>query len=131
MSSKEKQLHHYISSIYLPKYFVKFNDEFHISFAPQNIKALVNQDFTFEELSNYISLNKNQIKKQLTKQLFVNIFEPMYFTVQELAEIQEGDEPFSKEELSELLDEELERPYQEMNADVIEYCLDEIERMIK
>lgn len=131
MKIKEEQLYNYLKNLYLPQYFVRYNNGWYLSFNKENIKPLVNQKFTLEELYNYILLHKNQITEQISKQMINKIFEPMYFTVEELIRLQSSDDPFSQEELFDLLASELNRPYDEMNTDVIEYCLDEIERMEK
>lgn len=131
MDSKEEQICSYLSSIYLPKYFIKHDNGLVITFNAENILSLVNQEFSFDELYDYIRLHENQMEEQVSKQLFDKIFEPEHFTVDQLIKIQKSDEPFSEEELFDLVESEFDRPCEEMNTDVINYCLDEIERMIK
>lgn len=128
MKSKEVQICNYIKSIYLPKYLIRNNDDVLIfDFNVENIKPLANSKFTLKEISDYILLHKSSIVKQLTNQLVDKVFEPIYFTIEELLEIQSSDDPFLKEELCDLLDTELAKPYKEMNVDVVEFCLSEIE----
>jgi len=127
MKSKEVHICNYINSIYLPKYFIKNNNGLVVCINLESIRPLVTQKFSLEDLYNYILLHRGKIIKQLSKQLLDKVFEPIYFTVEELIEIQSSDDPFSKEELCDLLDTELARPYKEMNVDVVEFCLSEIE----
>lgn len=130
MNSKEVQLYNYINSLYLPKYFVRDENGLTIRLKAENISLLVNQEFSFDELNDYVQLHETQIIETITKQLLDKIYEPTYFPVEDLIKIQSSDEPFSKEDLLDLLKSELHRPNQEMNVDVIKYCLDEITRTL-
>ncbi len=51
---------------------------------------------------------------------------PIRFSVESLKEIQQSDDPFTNEELRDLLDEELNRPTDEMDTDVIDFLINEI-----
>lgn len=51
---------------------------------------------------------------------------PIRFSVENLKEIQQSDNPFTNEELRDLLDEELNRPTDEMDTDVIDFLINEI-----
>lgn len=49
--------------------------------------------------------------------------EPIYFDVDELKEIQSGENPFTYNEIIHLLDKELERPADEINYSAVEFYL--------
>lgn len=51
---------------------------------------------------------------------------PIHFSVENLKEIQQSDDPFTNEELRDLLDEELNKPTNEMDTDVIDFLVNEI-----
>lgn len=53
-------------------------------------------------------------------------FDDIYFSVAELIEIQKSNDPFTISELKNILEDELERPIDEMNTDVIDYLLTQI-----
>lgn len=53
-------------------------------------------------------------------------FDDIYFSVAELIEIQKSNDPFTISELKNILEDELERPIDEMNTDVIDYILTQI-----
>lgn len=48
---------------------------------------------------------------------------PIHFEIDELKEIQSGDNPFSYEEILDLLDEELKKTAEEINYSAVEYYL--------
>lgn len=54
------------------------------------------------------------------------LFDEIHFSVEELKSIQKSNEPFTIDELKNLLDEELSRPINEMNTNVVEFLLDKI-----
>ncbi len=52
--------------------------------------------------------------------------EPITFTVDELQKIQSSDDPFTKEELLEIFNTEMEKPREETDYDLINYCRQEL-----
>lgn len=73
------------------------------------------EDFSREFL---MSINNSTIKNIL--------FDEIHFSVEELKSIQKSNEPFTIDELKKLLDEELSRPINEMNTNVVEFLIDKI-----
>lgn len=62
--------------------------------------------------------------KQGIRDLFDFIINmPIYFELDELKEIQASDDPFTYEEIFDLLDEELNRPDDEINREVVDFYL--------
>lgn len=66
----------------------------------------------------------------LYKILFNILNENIYFNVEELNQIQSSDDPFTIEELMDLLNTELDRTYEKMNIEAVEFYLDEIDRLM-
>ncbi len=58
---------------------------------------------------------------------FMRSLDSIHFSVEELKAIQQSNDPFTNEELNILLDEELNRPVDEMDTDVVDFLIDEIE----
>lgn len=58
---------------------------------------------------------------------YLYLLDSIHYSVEELKAIQKSDNPFTNEELNDLLDEELSRPIDEMDTDVVDFLVDEIE----
>lgn len=71
-------------------------------------------------------LRKYIIEKIVNDILKALGFDDIYFSVAELIEIQKSNDPFTISELKNILEDELERPIDEMNTDVIDYILTQI-----
>lgn len=65
-----------------------------------------------------------------TMEKFIRSLDTIHFSVDELRKIQQSDDPFTNEELNDLLDEELNKPIDEMDTDVVDFLVNEIECII-
>lgn len=65
-----------------------------------------------------------------TMEKFIRLLDTIYFSVDELRKIQQSDDPFTNEELNDLLDEELNKPIDKMDTDVVDFLVNEIEYII-
>lgn len=53
------------------------------------------------------------------------ILKPIYFTVEELKEIQSSEDSFTHDEIKDIMFQELEKKdYEDINCDVVDYCLE-------
>ncbi|MCI9145366.1 MAG: hypothetical protein HFJ97_03265 [Eubacterium sp.] len=57
---------------------------------------------------------------------FICLLDSMHFSVEEIKAIQQSDNPFTDEELNDLLNEELNKPVDEMDTDVVDFLINEI-----
>lgn len=58
-------------------------------------------------------------------QLLDEILKPIYFTVEELKEIQTSEDPFTYDEIKDIMFQELDKKdYEDINCDVVNYCLE-------
>lgn len=58
-------------------------------------------------------------------QLLDEILKPIYFTVEELKEIQSSEDPFTYDEIEDIMFQELDKKdYEDINCDVVNYCLE-------
>lgn len=65
-----------------------------------------------------------------TMEKFIRSLDTIHFSVDELRKIQQSDDPFTNEELNDLLDEELNKPIDKMDTDVVDFLVNEIEYII-
>lgn len=63
---------------------------------------------------------------QDNKQFFEWVNTPIEFTAEELQGIMNSDEPFTEEELKDIIDTELKKHYKEINTDIIDVCVSAI-----
>lgn len=117
-------IQNYIESLYLPYYFIDLDENNEIVFSINKDEIPGNDTFSSEEIYTYVLEHSNKVKKLAYKQLFIKILEPMYFTLDELVSIQLSSDPFTNEEIEDILDTELDKKnYQEINFDVVDFCL--------
>lgn len=76
----------------------------------------------FNILFAFMNMSMSAMKK-----FFNFLDDSIRFSVDELKAIQESDDPFTNEELNALLDEELSRPPDKMDTDVVDYLIYEID----
>lgn len=95
----------------------------------KNFNVISNEKVLHKEKSSLLENHKHE-KGLLTNQQFLNlIFEPIYFSVDELKEIQMSNNPFTDEEIENIMDEELNKSnYENINCEVVEFCLDYLNR---
>lgn len=79
-----------------------------------------------QAVKQYIMDNQEKLKTNTFLQFFDELLKPIYFSLEELRSIQGSDDPFTISELKNILEDELERPIDEMNTDVIDYLLTQI-----
>lgn len=92
MKLKEKEIYSYLKSIYLPKHFISYNGKFYVNYNLESVKNIVCQKFTLEDLYLFIISNKELFEQEVFTQLIKEILKPIYFTVEDLKEIQASDE---------------------------------------
>ncbi len=126
MKTKGIKIEIYLTSIYLPMYFMKFCSKSNkYVFSADNIEIPTSNELTLEDINKYISSNSDSIKELVYDQLIASIKEPIYFTLDELIEIQSSNDPFTNEEIEDILDTELDRDnYEDINCDVVDFCVD-------
>lgn len=80
------------------------------------------------ELIDYSLRHKNEIS-EIIDDIFAFINTPIYFTVDELKELQSSDHPFTDEKIEDIMDSELEKEnYMDINCDVVDFCLDWLDK---
>ena len=80
---------------------------------------------SFRKDNFYIENNKELFKRVVLTQYFKEILNPIYFTVKELKEIQSSNDPFSHDEINDIMIQELEKDnYMDIDCDVVNYCLE-------
>lgn len=126
MTTKTKSIEEYFNSIYLPKYFIEISKSNRIYFDCKNARKIHIKGVRFKEVKQYIMDNQEKLKTNTFLQFFDELLKPIYFSLEELRSIQGSDDPFTISELKNILEDELERPIDEMNTDVIEYLLTQI-----
>ncbi len=57
---------------------------------------------------------------------FICLLDSMHLSVEEIEAIQQSDNPFTDEELNDLLNEELNKSVDEMDTDVVDFLINEI-----
>ena len=125
MKSKEIETYNYIRSIKLHKIFISNVDNLQINCSPDNIKKIANERFSVDCLTDFIESYKELFKKEVLMQLLDEILKPIYFTVEELKEIQSSNDPFSHDEINDIMIQELEKDnYMDIDCDVVNYCLE-------
>lgn len=78
-----------------------------------------------EKNNDYKPLFLNKLKEIVDRRIIELINTPIYFTLDELVEIQSSDDPFNDDEIYSIMCDELERSdYEDINTDVVDYCLD-------
>ena len=124
MNPNKKKICNYLESIYLPEYFISLTDKFNVVCNTENIMKIVSHEFSCDTLSVFINSNKELFENIVLNQFLKQILKPIYFTVEELKSIQESDDPFTFEEIRNIFQDELDKEnHEEINSDVIDYCL--------
>lgn len=125
MKSKEIETYNYIRSIQLHKIFISNVDNLQINCSPDNVKKIANERFSVDCLTDFIESYKELFKKEVLMQLLDEILKPIYFTVEELKEIQTSEDPFTYDEIKDIMFQELDKKdYEDINCDVVNYCLE-------
>lgn len=125
MKSKEIETYNYIRSIQLHKIFITNVYNLQINCSTDNIKKIANERFSVDCLTDFIESYKELFKKEVLMQLLDEILKPIYFTVEELKEIQSSEDPFTYDEIKDIMFQELDKKdYEDINCDVVNYCLE-------
>lgn len=124
MKLKEKEIFNYIRSIHLHRIFITYADKLQVDCSPDNVKKIANEKFTIDSLTAFIETYNELFKKEVLMQYMNEILKPIYFTVEELKEIQSSEDPFTYDEIKDIMFQELEKKdYEDINCDVVDYCL--------
>ncbi len=126
---KKTSIKEYIENSYLPYFLIDFSENKGIVFSINKNRLPHNKFFSSEEIYTYI-LNHFEVIKRITyKQLLSKILEPIYFTIDELISIQTGQDPFTNEEIVDIMCSELDKEnYKDINLKVVDFCLDYLEK---
>ncbi len=125
MKVKETEIYNYIRSIQLHRVFISSVYNLKINCSPDNVKKIANDRFSVDCLTDFIENNKELFKRVVLTQYFKEILNPIYFTVKELKEIQSSNDPFSHDEINDIMIQELEKDnYMDIDCDVVNYCLE-------